>query len=299
MKSYTLTRALSAAAVAALLATAGGCATAGSTFRSGVGDKFLEHPPWYAGKADSLAGGRIAHLPVAYQRGATQAPMFDPKAGAGTPVAALLAEMNAYLDSLGGTTRLQVDRAPAGTAPDVMFGCQQDPADDCDERNPDETLGRKGTYMRLAVGRPSAEWIGDVRALLEKANAPATLAITLEVGQYFVRQEGILGKKVIELGTNNRQELAWLTSLETPVSVVQLTGALVDRDGKAHRIGAEGILARRTSLTLSSIGAQALITDEEIEKVRTMRREDLPDAPLAWKVAMRELVRQLAGPVEP
>ncbi|HZA51832.1 MAG TPA: hypothetical protein VE549_13900 [Myxococcaceae bacterium] len=37
--------------------------------------------------------------------------------------------------------------------------------------------------------------------------------------------------------------LPWLTSLETPVSVLQLTGALIDRSGQAVRIGAEGSAA--------------------------------------------------------
>lgn len=40
------------------------------------------------------------------------------------------------------------------------------------------------------------------------------------------------------------------------MNVLQLTGALIDRDGKAVRIGAEGMLARRTRLLVSSIGGQ-------------------------------------------
>lgn len=34
-----------------LMALLAGCATTGATFRSGVGDRYLEHPPYYAGKA--------------------------------------------------------------------------------------------------------------------------------------------------------------------------------------------------------------------------------------------------------
>jgi hypothetical protein len=89
--------------------------------------------------------------------------------------------------------------------------------------------------------------------------------------------------------------LPWLTSLETPVAVLQLTGARVGRDGRAQRIGAEGLLARRTSLPVSALGGQAMIADAEVEQARTARREDLPGQPLVWQVALRELVRGLIG----
>jgi hypothetical protein len=69
----------------------------------------------------------------------------------------------------------------------------------------------------------------------------------------------------------------------------------VGRDGKAIRIGAEGMLARRTSLPISALGAQALITDEEVERLRTVRRQDLPGNPLVWQVSLRTLVTQLAS----
>ena len=32
-----------------------GCATTGATFGSGVGDRMLEHPPYYAGAAPTAA----------------------------------------------------------------------------------------------------------------------------------------------------------------------------------------------------------------------------------------------------
>ena len=45
------------AAVATLMAMATtGCATTGATFQSGVGDRFLEHPPWYAGRDVAVTG---------------------------------------------------------------------------------------------------------------------------------------------------------------------------------------------------------------------------------------------------
>jgi hypothetical protein len=69
----------------------------------------------------------------------------------------------------------------------------------------------------------------------------------------------------------------------------------VGRDGRAVRIGAEGLVARRTPLLASSAGAQSLLTDEDVAALRTARRADLPGAPLAWQVALRTLVGELAG----
>jgi hypothetical protein len=281
------------AALALALLVPAACATTGSTYKSGVGDRFLEHPPYYAGSTPA-GTTPVGHLPIVYQRGGSQAPIFDPESGAGTPIATLLAEMNSYLDSLGASVRLRPSAAQAGTAPDVMFGCVVDATGDCEERG-DSALGRKGQTMRLAVGRPSESWVTWAGSTMDAASVPNTLVITLEVGQYLPRQRGFAGHKEVELGTGHVVGLPWLTSLETPVSVLQLTGARIGRSGQAVRIGAEGLLARRTPFTASALGAQALISDEDVEKLRTARREDLPGSPLVWQVAFKNLVVQLTG----
>lgn len=276
-----------------LVATA--CAT-GSTLRSGVGDRLLERPPYYAGDRGSRATGDtlpIGHLPVAYQRGAVEETTFDPSGDARTPVAALLSEMTAYLDSLGVTTRLAVHDAAPGAPPDVRFSCETDPSGDC--VTGEGALGRGDIVMRLAVGRPSGEWVTWAAGRMDAGRVATALVITLEIGQYRIRQRGLRGDKAVELGTGHTAALPWLTSLETPVSVLQLTGTLIGRDGRALRIGAEGLVARRTSLPLSAVGAQALITDADVAQLRVARRDDLPDRPLVWQVALRTLVAELTG----
>ena len=150
--------------------------------------------------------------------------------------------------------------------------------------------------MRLAVERPSPGWIARNAALLDSAGASHTLVITLEVGQYWTRQSGLRGSKSVELGTGYVMPLPWLTSLEAPVSVLQLTGALVSRDGKAARIGAEGLLAVRSPIVASGLGAQRLFTEDDVQQVRTLRRVDLPGQPLAWRAGLCQLLVQLAGP---
>jgi len=270
-----------AAALAASILLAG-CASTGATFRSGVGDTFLAAPPWYAGR---LVTGTVAHLPISFQAGATQPASFDPASDAGTPMATLLREMNAYLDSLR-TGAPALAEQPAGTPPDVHFGCEHIPDDDCESDD--------GRRMRLAVGRPSREWIGNAAAAAHAAGADRVLVLTLEVGNYMPRQRGWTDKEV-QLGTGHSIEVPFLTSLDRPASVLQLTGVVVDTAGYAVRIGTEGLMARRTNIVLSGLGVQAVISDDDVEKVRTLRRDDLPGKPLAWRVALENIVAQLTN----
>jgi len=283
------------------------CATTGATLGSGVGDTFLEHPPYYAGDATRQRGeaGAIGHLPVAYQRGAAQAPVFDPSVT--EDMAELLAEMSAYLDSLGTTRRLveggrvsAVAHAATRQPPDVRFGCVTRSTVDDDDcaLDGDTVLGRRSQRMHLSVGRPSAEWTAWMGQVMADQGVERVLVVTLEVGWYLVRQRGLVGHKEIELGTAHVASLPWLTSLETPVAVLQVTGAVVGPDGRARRIGAEGLLPRRTSLTLSAVGAQALVSDDDVRALRTARREDLPGTPLVWREGLRTLVTRLLGEQE-
>ena len=276
--------------IAALFGSAA-CASTGATFQSGVGPKSIDHPPFYAGAEVTATQRRVAHLAIRYQRGAEQAEFFEPAGGSGTPVGKLLAEMNQYLDSL----RMSVPTVAApetGTAPDIHFGCTPDASGDCAEEGEATEANR---HLLLSVGRPSKEWITWLGSALDSTRAEEAIVITLELGNYWPRQKGWSLNKEVELGTGYSVPIPKLTSLEKPVAVVQLTGALVGRDGRAIRIGAEGMLAKRTNIVLSSMGVQSLISDEELERVRTLRREDLPGQPLVWQAALRTLVAQLTG----
>ncbi|HUQ81875.1 MAG TPA: hypothetical protein VM076_12075 [Gemmatimonadaceae bacterium] len=275
-----------------LVAATTACATAGATYQSGVAPKTFDRPPFYAGVAASTGPSRVAHLAVRYQRGAEQAALFEPKGGSGSPAAALVADMNAFLDSLGATARVAPASEP-GTAPNVRFGCAVDAAGDCTEEG--EVAGNgSNRRLELSVGRPSQEWIDWLGGALGTSSDHA-LVITLELGQYWPKQKGLSLSKEVQLGTGYSVGVPWLTSLEKPVAVVQLTGALVGRDGRAVRIGAEGMMAKRTNIGLSALGAQMLVTDDDIAQLRTLRREDLPGQPLVWQVALRTLVSQLTG----
>lgn len=295
------------ATFALFAAALSGCASTGATFRSGVGDSYPEHSPYYAGAPlDAIARdtGEIGHLPIVFQRGASQSAIFDPRVESGSAVDELVRDMNHYLDAIGVSNRLTNSEraskiaAPSNAVPpDVRFGCIPEnlvSTADCADRN-EAAVGRGRQQMLLAVGRPSAEWIAWNRELTTATATQRTLVVTLEVGQFLMRQEGILGKKVLELGTGNRAQLPWLSALDTPVSVMQLTASLVDPDGKVVRIGAEAFYPRRTRLLVSAVGGQELITDDDVKAMQSYRREDLPGQPIAWQVAMRELVGRVTG----
>lgn len=277
-----------------MLLLAGATITGAHAQARSPSDRYLHRPPYYTGGRIAATVAPIAHLPVTYQRGSTHGPIFDPSGDDGSPVAALLAEMNGYLDSLGLTVRVQA-APPSGRPPDVHFGCELDPAGDCIPRE-EGALGRGGGRgMRLAVDRPDREWINAVNRAMAESGAERAIVITLEVGQYWTRQQGLRGDKIVDLGTDHSIRLPWLTSLETPVTVLQLTGALVDGQGRVLRMGAEGLVARRTPLLASSVGAQALLRDEDVAEARAARRGDLAGEPPVWQVALKQLVVQLTG----
>lgn len=285
----TLRAARNRALVALLALGVAGCA--GATYGSGVGDRMFERPPYYAGREVPAGSLEPAHLPVSYQRDESTDAVLSSSA-LGRAMAELLADMNAYLDSLGVTVPLTPGGPAPGTPPDVRFGCETDAAGDCIM---DEGHDPHRRQLFLSVGRPSESWVAWLAGMLEDAGATTALVLTVEPAQYWPRQRSLRGDKEVELGTGYAVSLPWLTSLETPVSVLQLSGALVDASGRAIRIGAEGLIARRTSLLMSSVGAQALITDEEVRELMGRRREDLPGQPLVWEAALDQIVARLTG----
>jgi len=259
------------------------CASTGSSVKSGVEPKDFKKPPFYAGASVPNVAG-IAYLPIRYQAERT-----DPKGDAGSPAATLVAEMNAYLDSIATAAKLLPRVTEVGTAPDVHFGCGtvSDCVSDADE-NADHRL-------RLWVGRPSPEWIGWIGAALDSASHDKALLITLEFGEYWPRQKGLSLGKELRLGTDYSVGVPWLTSLEHTIYVVQLTGVLVGRDGRAIRAGAEGMLAKPAPVVMSALNVELGIRDADLERLRTLRRDDLAGQPFVWQVALRHLVSQLTG----
>jgi hypothetical protein len=289
------TTSLGARNVSGLMIAGAVAGCAGATIGSGVGETWIEHAPYYAGRVVPI--GRLGYTPIHYQAGATDSPIFDPAAADGSPVATLLVAMNVYLDSLAGHGEVLMDplEVLSGTPPDVRFGCELDPMDECVKTEESRGFGPPVPQMKLAVGRPSAEWTAAARERLREKGAEALVVLTLEVGQYWPRQKNWRGSKALDLGTDRTVSLPWLTSLDMPVRVIQITGALIGPDGKAIRIGAEGLKAQRTPIVASGFGAQSLITDEDVRALLSERASEARDSRLVWQHAVSALVAQLTG----
>jgi len=269
-----------------------GCATTGTTFRSGVGDAYLERAPWVAGHPLPADRGNLLVLPVQWQASLTQPVFMDPDTAAGSPLAALRDSVEQAVARLrlGATGTLLSGRGVV--PPDVAFGCALI-LDECDPQYAGQPLGQQGLRYRLAVGRPSEAWRTGLREQMTAAGATHALLLTLELAPWPVQQRGLRGTKVVPLGVGHETELPWLTSLETPVQVLQLTGVVVDKDGQAVRIAAEGLLAKRTSLVLSAIGAEALLQDRDLAAVLGARRQELDGQPFVWQVATQQVLTSL------
>lgn len=295
-------------ALAVLLAAATGCATTGATLNSGVGDAFPRQPPWVAGADPSSAGARLGHLPLRLELGEVAGLTAGTERELRDAAQPLLDALDRRLDSIAAATGLSIRLVEGGRysavasraadqPPDVRFGCVIDPRSALDECavSGDTVLGRETYGMQLTVGRPSREWIDWAGGVMGERGVDAVLVLALEPGQYLPQQAGLRGDKYVQLGAGHRVALPWLTSLETPVTVLQLTGALVRPDGRAVRIAAEGIMVRRTSLPASAVGLQRILAPDDLRAALGHRRDDLRGAPPAWAVALDELLANLTG----
>lgn len=240
----------------------------------------VRQPPYYHGKA--VAGpARTGHLPVRVV-GALGIPEgWAPTAS----LEKLAAEINGWLDASERSAALS---PPAATpAPSVYLGCSLDLADECDVDARENVLATTGG---------SRAWRASIAQAMADAGVDRLLALELRLAPMWIHQRNLKGSKEVALGTGFRQPLPWLTSLDTPVWVLLVSGSVIDAEGKVQRRGAEGIWALRTPFRASALRAQKLISPEDVEAVRSkLRRDDLPDSPLAWQAAVEELVRQLLG----
>jgi len=149
--------------------------------------------------------------------------------------------------------------------------------------------------MVMHVRKPSAAWSQAMAALLAREGAQYAVVVTLAVSQYPKGREGVFGKKVV-LGTGYEEKIEFLTAEDKLLEVLQLTGVLVDAQGRVVRAGAEGILARDTPFAAQVFDVSKVLDDRTLERVLTKeRRKDLPGDPPKWEVALGNLVAQLRG----
>ena len=253
----------------------------------------IEKPPYYRGRLSrlNLEDIHIGHLPIVLDIRTSDNETID-------IWQELIDAMNAFIDTEEWTLPLEAIDLPEEKAPDLFFGFADmwgapvTGLSYTDEENEDKT-----PPMILYYKNASTDWKENLLASAEKANVDYILFITVGFSEYLVRQTTFLGKKEITLGTGHHIPVKWLTSLDDPVEVLHITGALLDKTGKIHRHGAEGIVAADpASFFESIISLQNTISPEIIEKLTTgVRRDDLPDNPLNYRIALQNLVANLTG----
>jgi hypothetical protein len=200
--------------------------------------------------------------------------------------------MNAYLDSLGWSRRLAGDPLPEKGAPYVYVGSAEG------EGAPPEAAMQRNEHdeyppMVIHIRKPSKAWRAALGASVEANQVEYILLIKLGFSEYPKADKGMFGKKVV-LGTGYEEGIKFLSAVDKPVEVLQVTGMLLDREGNIVRAGAEGIAAKDSPFWVQVLEAQQAMSNEALHKLlHEERREDLTDKPLKWQVALRNLAAQL------
>lgn len=249
----------------------------------------LHRAPYYHeyGSATPLPSGVVGHLPVRLD-GRLHGVLVS-----ASVVQPLVDAMNAFLDSAGWSRPLASSPEPELEGPDVYVGSARDTADM--PGRIDSALARRLTMVVGAAG-PSRRWRDSLRVLAAREGVTHVLAIAIGTSRYYARQFLPLLPRNLELGTGYTMPMSRLGEGDSPVNVLHVTGALLTVDGRVLRVGAEGIVARVPGRVLSLLDVSPPLTAPYVRAVLTdERRQDLPGHPLAWAVALRNLVGQLLG----
>jgi len=88
-----------------------------------------------------------------------------------------------------------------------------------------------------------------------------------------------------------------LVATNKPIDVLFVKGMLIDKEGKALRIGAEGITAAsKASFLEQVVNISHEFSEAELNEIENdLRRTDLPEQPLNWQVAAQNLVKTLTN----
>jgi len=256
--------------------------------RSSTTKRIDNKAPYYDGKVDTVSD-RIGHLPIKFDNRLQEARVGPGILQSLLPVTE---KMNTLLDGLNISSRLTEIDLPISEAPDIYVGDSR--ALGITTISMDRESDENSPFMVIYKSNPSKTWRERLSQVLATGDVDYVLFITVGLSDFFPRQKGFFGGKVLELGTDHAIEIGWLSDLDTPAEVFYVCGALLDREGEVVRAGAEGIIAKETGFFTSAFGIQDILSDEDIQKLLdNERRDDLPGKPLKWKTALRNLAAQL------
>lgn len=256
-----------------------------------IGQRYRDQPlgpaPDDAGPRQPL-GGRLVHAAVA----------IDPWTADSLPAESLaeLQALDARLDTelarVAGSVPLR-ERLPAEGGPKLFVGLPpEDGAVDFADLDAGPDRQRVALIRSWSASRA---WRDQVRALLAREQADHLLLTWTGIGTRYPLQDDASGSKGLPLGTGYAPSLPWLTALDVPVEVVQLTGLLVDREGRVVRSAVEGMIAVPTRFPESVLGLQRSVQAADLRALPARVRDDLPGRPRVLDVALGHLVAQLTG----
>lgn len=240
-------------------------------------------------KSPPAAGKVIGILPVTLDREIVASFEYGDRRQEFDPV---MAAMQARLAAADGLRAVDGSALPAEGAPRVYVGSaigDLAPPDAGQMQEPDERF----PPMVLFLEKPSKAWQEAASKLMAGQGLEHLVLVTLSVSQYPKGRSGVFAKNVL-LGTGHEQPVKFLTAEDKLMEVLQVTGILVDAQGRVVRAGAEGVMAQDTPFLAQVVEATKMLDDAAIRKVlTTVRRDDLPGAPLSLDVALDNLVGQL------
>ena len=103
------------------------------------------------------------------------------------------------------------------------------------------------------------------------------------------------GDAMVDMGTGWRERVPAESLRDGAVEVIGLRGALMDDRGRVLRAGCESIAIGAGGPADAFSDAPYVVTSADVARALTLRREDLPGAPLALHAALANLVANLTG----
>lgn len=147
--------------------------------------------------------------------------------------------------------------------------------------------------MIVHYAKPSPAWRSAIAVQASELGAGRVLVTQLDLVQYPKADKGFFGKKVV-LGTHHESKVRFLSAIDKPIEVLQLSGAVLSADGTELCAGAEGIIGSDSPFWVQVLEAGKDIDDATLEQVlHNERRDDVPGAPLNWQVAADQLLWNL------
>lgn len=204
----------------------------------------------------------------------------------------ILDHFEVYLDSLGWLYRLDDETLKSPGAPYVYAGSAEG-----ETAPPHAHLLREDHEeyppMVLHVNKSSKQWKKSYTEKMAAANADYMILIRVGFSEYPKADKGLFKKKVV-LGTGYEREIRFLSAIDKPVEVLQLTGVILNKKGDVMKAGAEVFLHQDAPFWAQVFDLGKAIDDETLQNViLEEKREDLPGQPPAWQVAIYHLMQNL------